>query len=142
MASTFTFYNSFKSTISDLSGHTIKLMLATSGYTPAVTHTSYADVSGYEHSSVSTGYTTGGAALVSGVINQTSGTGKLDANDVTWTAGASGITCRYAVLYDDTSDNNDLIAYILLDSSPADIVVPSGSQLEVQWHSSGIYTLT
>lgn len=50
------------------------------------------------------GYTKGGAAAASNAYAQTSGTGKLTANAVTFTAAGGAIgPFRYAVIYDDTS---------------------------------------
>jgi len=60
----------------------------------------------------STGYTTGGetASFVSSA--QTSGTYKLVLNDVQFVADTAGMgPFRYAVLYNDTSASDNLIAY-------------------------------
>jgi len=60
----------------------------------------------------STGYTTGGATASFVSSAQTSGTYKLVLNDVQFVADTAGMgPFRYAVLYNDTSASDNLIAY-------------------------------
>ena len=142
MAATLTFYNSFKETIADgtidLDTHTFKVMLTTSSYTPSAAHTTTTDITN-EVSSTNTGYTTGGAALTSVTWGQTGGTATFDADNVVWTAGSANLTARYAVVYDDTATNNDLVCYITLDSS--DVTATNGNTFTIAWNASGIFTL-
>src|ERR1035437_8701414 len=72
------------------------------------------------------GYTAGGAACAQTFTNA-SGTETFDVADASWTASGGSITARFAVLYDDTAANKDLIAYCLLDSAPADVTVTDGN---------------
>lgn len=115
----------------DLGTDTLKLALVTSGYTPNVAHDKWADVSANEVASGS-GYTTGGVTL-SGVAVTNSNIGY---SDVTWTSLTK--TFRYAVCYKSGSGGgltNPLLFYILLDSTPADIV-SSGSNYTIVWNAT------
>ncbi len=83
--------------------------------------------------STSGGYTSGGTTASSGVITGGGATGTItfDTGNVSWTGSGGGFTARAAVIYDDTSSNKDLIAYFLLDSTPADITVSAGVTLTI-----------
>ena len=150
MAASITLYHEFKKYLADgtidLDTHTFKVMLTTSTYTPsAANHTVKADVT--NELSTANGYTAGGEALGSVTWAETgAGTGvfKFDAADTVWTASGAGITARYAVIYDDTptSPADPLVAYILLDTTPADVTVTAGNTLTLQWNASGILDLS
>lgn len=84
------------------------------------------------------GYTTAGATCAATWVNA-SGTETFDVADASWTASGGSITARFAVLYDSTS--GDLIAYSVLDSTPADVTVTDGNTLTVQINASGVFTL-
>lgn len=114
----------------DLDTDTLKLALVTSSYTPNAAHDEWADVSANEVAT-GAGYTTGGETLASPVATNSN----IDYNDVTWTALTK--TFRYAVCYKSGSGGgltNPLLFYILLDSTPADIV-STGSNYTIQWNS-------
>ncbi len=135
MASTITAYDKLWRLLAtggvDLDTDTLKLALVTSSYTPSTAHDEWADVSANEVSTGS-GYTTGGKALASPVVTDHN----IDYDDVTWTALTK--TFRYAVCYKSGSGGgltNPLLFYILLDSTPADIV-SSGSNYTVQWNAT------
>jgi hypothetical protein len=142
MASTLIFYDSFKEAIADgridLDTDTFKLMLTTSTYVPNVgTHTVKTDVTNEISNG---GYTAGGQALGSVTWGQVAGTATFDAANVTWTASGTSLVAHYAVLYSDNT-GKDLICYITLDATPADITVVVGNSLTVQWNGSGIFKL-
>ena len=144
MSSLLTFFNSFKQKIADgtidLDSHSFKLMLTTSSYVPsAASHAVKADIT--NELAAANGYSAGGVALTSVVYTQTNGTAKFDADDVTWTASGGSLIARYAVLYDDTATNKDLICYILLDTTPADVTITTGNKLTAEWDVLGIFTL-
>jgi hypothetical protein len=144
MAASITFYHSFKEFLGDgtidLDIHTFKVMLVASGYTPsASTHTVKADVT--NELSTANGYTAGGATLGSVTWGQSGGTATFDAADTTWTASGGPITARYAVIYDDTAASDELVAHILLDTTPGDVTATDGNTLTLTWNASGIFTL-
>lgn len=115
----------------DLDTDTLKVALVTSSYTPNTAHDEWSDVSANEVATGS-GYTTGGVTLASPVVTNSN----IDYNDVVWTSLTK--TFRYAVIYKSGSGGgltNPLICYLLLDSTPAD-VVSSGSNYTIQWNST------
>ncbi len=135
MASTITAYDKLWRLLAtggvDLDTDTLKLALVTSSYTPSTAHDEWADVSANEVSTGS-GYATGGETLANPVATNDN----IDYDDVTWTALTK--TFRYAVCYKSGSGGgltNPLLFYILLDSTPADIV-SSGSNYTVQWNAT------
>ena len=115
----------------NLSSDTIKIALVTSSYTPSISHTAWADASANEVTS-GNGYTTGGIALANPVITAR----KADFDDVTWTALTKSF--RYAVCYLSATRLtivNPLLFYMLLDSTPQD-VVSSGSNYKIEWSAT------
>ena len=122
----------------------VKLALLTSSYTPSITHTIWdagtdnANDPSFNEVAAGNGYTGGGKALGSLSVNAT----RFSAASVVWTGLTK--TFRYGVLYlDDTylTIVQPLIAYILFDSTPADIVM-TGGDFTVQWSGSGIITFS
>lgn len=115
----------------DLDTDTLKIALVTSSYTPNTAHDEWADVSANEVAS-GAGYTTGGITLATPASTNST----IGYADPEWTALTK--TFRYAVIYKSGSGGgltNPLIAYLLLDSTPADIV-NTGSNYKIQWHST------
>jgi hypothetical protein len=115
-AGPWTFYQSFVALLGngtiDLDSDSFKVLLATSSYTPDVAaHEDLSDVSGGEVAN-GNGYATGGVAVTAS-WTRSGATATFDSDDPRWVATDSGITARYAVLYDDTADK--LVAYCLLD---------------------------
>jgi hypothetical protein len=87
------------------------------------------------------GYTTGGETLGSSAVTYTGDECKWDAGDVTWTALTK--TMRYAYLYKVGTANgivNGLIGYVLLDTTPADVVL-NGVDFILTFNASGILVL-
>lgn len=94
--------------VHNLNSDTLKVAL-TNSLPSASSHTQLSDITQIANGN---GYTTGGTAAASNAYSQTSGTGKLTANDVVFTAsGGTMATFRYAVLYNDTATNDELIGY-------------------------------
>jgi len=87
------------------------------------------------------GYTTGGVVCAQ-TFTDAAGTETFDVADATWTAAGGSMVARFAVLYDDTAANKDLIAYCLLDSAPADVTVTTGNSLTIQINAAGVFSLT
>ncbi len=129
-------YNSFKERMGDntidMDNDTFKVMLTTSSYTPAATHTTTANVT---NEVSGTGYTTGGATLTSVTWNAAGATVTFDAADVQWTSAS--FTARYAVVYSATGSNSVVCC---VDFSE-DKTVASGT-FTLTWNASGILTLS
>src|SRR5688572_23082087 len=92
----------------DLGADTLKIMLVNSP-APVNTNTVKADLT---EISAGNGYSAGGTTVtVTGSV-QASGTYKLTGNDVVFTASGGSIgPFRYAVLYNDTASNKELIGW-------------------------------
>ncbi len=86
------------------------------------------------------GYATGGATVAPSWA-ESGGTCTFDVADAQWTASGGNIVCRYAVLYDDSTGDKDLVAYCLLDNTPADVTVVDGTVFTIQISASGIFQL-
>lgn len=107
-------YNKFNSFIEavmekvhNLGSDTLKIMLT--NVAPVATNTVKANLT---EIAAGNGYTAGGTALTGITSSQTSGTYKLVASDVVFTAAGGSIgPFRYAVLYNDTAINDELIAW-------------------------------
>ena len=132
-------YNKFKEYMADgtmdLDNDTFKIMLTTSTYTPAATHSVKADVT---NEISGDGYTAGGATLQNVTWTESSGTVTLDATDVSWTSAT--FTARYAVIYDDTPAS-PLDPLVCLIDFGTDKSVTAGT-FTIQFHANGIFTLT
>lgn len=107
---TFTKFNSFVEALAEkthnLGSDTLKVMLTNTA--PSSSNTVAANIT---QISAGTGYTTGGTAATISSSAQTSGTYKLVLADVTFTATGAMGPFRYAVLYNDTASNDELIGY-------------------------------
>ena len=138
-------YNEFKTNLGeklfDLSSDTFKmaLFLSTSNCGDAALATAQYTTLTNQHASAY-GYTTGGAT-VAPTWTESSGTVTFDTANAAWTASGGSIVCRYAVIYDDSATNKDLVCYSLLDNAPADITVTTGNTLTVSINASGVFTL-
>ena len=147
MPSSITVYNNFKRFgHEDLEDNEVKLLLVTSAYTPSALHDILADVLSSPSPEVvaiaspDNGYTQGGEVLTSKTITLSDSPAQsvFDAANLTWAALTA--TFRYGILYINATIGgfvNPLIAYILFDITPADIVV-NGIDWTVQWNPSGI----
>lgn len=74
------------------------------------------------------GYTAGGVAVTPVLSGTTSVTWSFATNP-SWTASGGSIVARFAVLYKVSSD--DVMAYCLLDSTPADVLTTAGNTLVI-----------
>ena len=132
------FYNRFfanqSNKIIDWEADTIKVALTTSSYTPNKAHNTFSQIT---NEVSGTGYTAGGATLGSAAVTEddTNDLVKLDGADITWTV--STITnARYAIIYDSTLANDDLIACIDFVTNRSS----AASDFKIQWHADGIMT--
>ena len=92
--------------VHNLGSDTLKVMLTNTA--PVAGNTVKANIT---EISAGNGYTAGGATASVTSSSQTGGTYKLVLADVSWTATGSLGPFRYAVLYNDTATNKELIAW-------------------------------
>ena len=120
--------------VHNFGSHTFKVAL--SNGTPDATHTGLANIS---ELTTANGYTAGGITTTMG-ISETGGTTTVTSTDVTWTATGSGITFRYAALYNDTATSpaDALVAYWDNGSSTT---VTSGNTITIDFGAT-TFTLT
>lgn len=136
---TFNKFNSFVEAIAEkahnLGSDTLKVMLTLTA--PAATNTVKADLT---EISAGNGYTAGGTAASITSSSQTSGTYKLVLGDVVFTAsGGSIANFRYAVLYNDTATNDELIGYWDYGST---VTVATGETFTVDFDATnGVLTI-
>lgn len=109
----------------DLDSDTFKVALVTSSSNIGSSTTTWAGVTG--EVSNGNGYTTGGVSVTLTLTGTTSVAVSFATNPV-WTASGSGITARWAVLYE---VGGNVLAYVLLDATPADVSVASGNTLTI-----------
>ncbi|AAN07945.1 hypothetical protein AVANI_27 [Mycobacterium phage Avani] len=121
----------------DLDSDTWKVALVTSSSNIGASSTTWAGVTG--EVSNGNGYTTGGVSVTLTLTGTTSVAVSFATNPV-WTASGSGITARWAVLYE---VSGNVLAYVLLDATPADVSVASGNTLTIDSDGtpSPIFTL-
>jgi hypothetical protein len=108
---TFNKFNSFVEAVAEkvhnLGADTLKVMLTNSA--PVATNTQKTDLT---EIGAGNGYTAGGTAASISSSAQSSGTYKLVLADVVFTASGGSIgPFRYAVLYNDTATNDELIGW-------------------------------
>lgn len=119
----------------DLDSDTLKIALFQSTSNIGAASTTYAGLT--NEVANGNGYTTGGQSVIgslSGTITVT-----FDVTDpAVWTASGAGFSARYAVLYE---VGGNVIAYCLLDNTPADVTVTAGNTLTITINASGVFTL-
>lgn len=118
----------------NLGSDTLKVLLTNTA--PSLSNTVKADISG--ELSTANGYTAGGATITVTSSAQSSGLYTLIASDVTWTASGGSIgPFRYAVIYNDTATNDELIGYIDYGYS---VTVATGQTFTIDFdQTSGLY---
>lgn len=120
----------------NLGSDTLKVMLTNSA--PVATNTQKSDLT---EISAGNGYTAGGTAATISSSAQTSGVYKLVLADVVFTASGGSIgPFRYAVLYNDTATNDELIGYWDYGSA---LTLADGESLTVDFDATnGVLTIT
>ena len=120
----------------DMSSSMAVLLLT--GYAPSQSDDFYDDVSASEVSSGS-GYTTLGDVLASDAVTLAGSNAEFDAVDNTWSSlSASGGQPNYAIVYQKNASASAarLVGYWAISTST------NGGNFTLQWHASGIVTLT
>ncbi len=118
----------------DLAADTFQMVLVSSS-SNITTSTTYAGLTG--ELSTANGYTNGGAACTV-TCTYSGSTTTIDCSDVTWTASGGSIVARWAGIRNVTT--GDMLGYILLDNTPADVTTTDTNDLTVQPNASGIKT--
>jgi hypothetical protein len=118
----------------NLASDTLKVLLTNTA--PSLSNTQKSDISG--ELSTANGYTAGGATVTITSSAQSSGLYTLIATDVMWTASGGSIgPFRYAVFYNDTATNDELIGYLDYGYS---VTVASGQTFTLDFDAvSGLY---
>ena len=120
----------------DLDTDTFSVILMTSTYTPDLeTDTTYAGINANEVTGAN-GYTSGGITTTP-TLTKLSRQITTTFSDVSWTASGGSIVCRYAVIKNNTTGG--LVAYSLLDNTPADITVTDTNSLNIDISSNSVY---
>jgi hypothetical protein len=127
-------FNAFKK-LMDCSADTFFVALVTSAsnaMSATLTPATYATLT--NELATANGYTLGGVSVGAGSLTGGGATATVtfDTADATWTASGAGFTARAAVLFDNTDASKHLVAYCLLDSTPADVVTAAGNTLTLQ----------
>jgi len=145
MASTLTLTNALRKYLGDGSvdwdSDTVKVAMLSNSYTVNPAHSIFGDVSSHEVAAGG-GYTAGGVALANKSVTLAAAVAKYTADPATW----AGLTKTYRTLaiYSEKTVNgvvNPLIALILVDNTPADIVI-TAADYSVQWNANGIFTMS
>jgi hypothetical protein len=118
----------------DIDSDTWKMALFLSTSNLGAASTTYAALTN-EHANAN-GYTTGGVAVTATLSGTTTVT--VDFSDAVWTASGGSIVARFAVIYEVAGN---VLAYCLLDSTPADVTATTGNTLTVQINVAGVFTL-
>lgn len=130
----YSFVEAVHEKVHNLGSDTLRVMLTNNA--PSLSWTQKSSVTG--ELSTGGGYTANGAAITVTSSSQSSGLYTLIASDVTWTGSGSGFgPFRYAIIYNDTATNDELIGYIDYGYS---ISVASGQTFTIDFdQTSGLY---
>jgi hypothetical protein len=139
-------YNEFKATLGlkalNLNADTMKEALFTSASNAGSVSLATAQYATLTNELANgNGYTTGGVTLGSVAYSQTGGTAKFTVGTASWTASGGNLVFRFAVIYDFTATNKDLICFSTLDNTPANVTITDGTTLNVTIDASGVFTL-
>lgn len=108
------------------------LTVALTNTVPVNTNTVLANITQIAYTNLST-------RVLAGVTSaQTTGTYKLDANDLVLTASGAVAQFRYVVLYNDTATNDELIGWY---DYGATVDLLNGETFTITWDAAGILTL-
>lgn len=128
--------------VHDLDTHVYKMALCTSTqaldatFAGTSTDARYADLTAQVANG--NGYTTGGKTLTMSVSRAT-GTITVDCNDQSWTAAT--FSAKYAVIYNDTATNKDILGVVDLETTVGTGLSPSNGTLDVTINAAGLFTL-
>ena len=135
-------FNKFHSFVEALAEETHNLgsdtlTVALTNTLPVNTNTQLSNITEISYTNIQDGTTTG--RNLTGVTSaQTSGTYKLDANDLVLTATGTVPTFRYVVLYNDTATNDELIGWYDYGGT---VDLLNGETFTITWDAAGILTI-
>jgi hypothetical protein len=137
---TFNKFNSFVEALAEkvhnLGSDTLTVALTNT--LPVNTNTQLSNITQIAYTNIQNGATTG--RDLTGVTSaQTSGSYKLDANDLVLTATGTVPTFRYVVLYNNTATNDELIGWY---DYGAAVDLLNGETFTITWDAAGILTLS
>ena len=131
---TFNKFNSFVEAVAEKT-HNLGsdvLTVALTNALPVNTNTQLSNITQIAYTNLST-------RVLAGVTSaQTSGTYKLDANDLVLTASGTVAQFRYVVFYNDTATNDELIGWY---DYGATVDLLNGETFTITWDAAGILTL-
>ncbi len=119
----------------DIDSDTYKVALFQSTSNIGAASTTYAGLT--NEVANGSGYTTGGISVTLTLAGTTTVTVDISVDPV-WTASGGSITARFGVLYE---VGGNVLAYCLLDATPADVVATDGNTLSIIISASGVFTL-
>lgn len=120
----------------DLDTHVFKMALCTQAQTlGAATTIGYSGLTGQVANG--NGYTTGGKTVAI-TLSRSGGTVTVNCASQQWTA--STFSAKWAVIYNDTATNKDLLCYVDLETTVPAGLSPSNGNLDVNT-SAGLFTL-
>ncbi len=135
-------FNDVGKALVDLDGDAFQVLLTTSTYTPnAATHTVVSDITNEVSGN---GYARQTLASVTYTEVGPNGTMKFDSNDPVWTASGGSIVARYWVLFSNANGSDatrELVAYGLIDNTPADVTTTDGNTLTINVNANGWFTV-
>lgn len=124
--------NAYKK-LMDLSADAFKLALVTSASNIAATMTPATYAALTNELPTLNGYTAGGATLASPTLTGGGAVATIDwdTGNGTITASGGNLVARWAVIYDNTAASKNIVAFCLLDSTPANYTIVDGTTLTV-----------
>lgn len=137
---TFNFFNQFPTDllnkVHNLGGDTLKVVLSNT----AISATS-GQLSDITQIATGNGYAAGGPTLDSNTVSATGATSKLTiADEVITATGGAIATFRYAVVYNDTATNDELIGWV--DYGTGGVTLSAGQSFTLDFDASnGVFTL-
>lgn len=122
----------------DIDSDTFRCALVTSSSNIGASTTAWSGVT--NEVANGNGYTTGGIAVTLTLSGTTSVTASFSSNP-TWTASGGSIVARWAVIYE---LGGDVLCYVLLDNTPADVTTTNGNSLTIDSDGSPapVFTLS
>jgi hypothetical protein len=118
--------------VHNLGSDTLTVALTASANAPVNTNTQLSNLTQIAYTNLSSRTLTGVTSA------QTSGTYKLDADDLVLTATGTVAAFRYVVIYNDTATNDELICWFDYGS---DVTLLNGETFTIEFDAAGILTI-